>query len=678
MRARDADQADRNSRVTDLTSGAAFAGYRIQAVAGRGGMGVVYRATQLDLERTVALKVIAPDLAEDPDFRARFVRESRVAASIDHPNVIPIYAAGEHEGVLYIAMRYVEGEDMRSLLRREGALEPGRAAYLVSQTAAALDAAHARGIVHRDVKPANILLGYGDHAYLTDFGLTKNVGSTSVLSHAGHWVGTLGYVAPEQIRGGHVDARADVYALGCLLFFALTGTTPYRRDSDEAAMWAHLNDPPPSPRAVVTGIPESFDEVVARALAKDPADRFPSTGDLGRAALAAAGRIAATPPERRVATGAAAPLADTPTVVSPDDARTELDGPGPDGGGSRPDADESSTEAPTTVASRGRRRATRRALLLAAPLIVAGIALAAVLAVGGGDTSQTAVAGKNLGEIAVGTRPNDVVVADGFAWTVSGIDGTVTAVNTRTHAAADVLRVGSGATALAAGYGSLWIVKQSTNRLLRYSLSTLKRQGGPIDLPAGVPFSVAAGENGVWVGSRSGRSKVVPQSVSRIDPTTGKVMQYDVIPDGVQELVVGAGAVWIANRRSNTITRLDARTREQRRIPVGGRPAAIAVGPGAVWTTIADRGLLVRVDISNPKRTARIAVGAQPRGVAAARDAVWVSNEADSTVVRIDPRTLERVDDPIHVGINPKALAIGGRTVWVADVGQDALSPIRF
>ncbi len=163
-------------------------------------MGVVYRATQLDLERTVALKVIAPALAEDPEFRARFVRESRTAASIDHPNVLPIYYAGEHDGVLYIAMRFVEGDDLRALLRREGALEPGRAARIISQVAAALDAAHARGLVHRDVKPANVLLGAQEHAYLTDFGLTKSAGSQSGLSHTGQWVGTLGYTAPEQIR----------------------------------------------------------------------------------------------------------------------------------------------------------------------------------------------------------------------------------------------------------------------------------------------------------------------------------------------------------------------------------------------------------------------------------------------------------------------------------------------
>src|SRR4051812_20563451 len=174
-------------------------------------MGVVYRAVQLDLDRAVALKLIAPQLAEDPSFRERFVRESRLAASIDHPNVIPIYYTGEHEGALYIAMRYVEGSDLRTLVRAAGRLDAPRAAHIAAQVGSALDAAHERGIVHRDVKPANVLLGAGDHAYLTDFGLTKRIashsGPTSGPTHTGGWVGTLGFVAPEQIRGERVDAR---------------------------------------------------------------------------------------------------------------------------------------------------------------------------------------------------------------------------------------------------------------------------------------------------------------------------------------------------------------------------------------------------------------------------------------------------------------------------------------
>src|SRR4051812_2812730 len=287
-------------------------------------MGVVYRALQLDLERPVALKLIATSLAEDPEFRDRFVRESRAAASIDHPNVIPIYYTGEHDGLLYIAMRYVEGSDLRTLVRAEGRLEPERAARIVAQVGAALDAAHARGLVHRDVKPANVLLGAEDHAYLTDFGLTKRLQSAAGAStRAGGWVGTLGYVAPEQIRGSRVDARADVYALGCVLYHALSGGPPYHRERDEATLWAHLNDPPPS-LSSIPDVPEAFDEGLPPALAKDAADRYPSAGDLGRAALLAAGAPATIRPERTVAVGAAAPGGDQETVVSEDQPPTRM------------------------------------------------------------------------------------------------------------------------------------------------------------------------------------------------------------------------------------------------------------------------------------------------------------------------------------------------------------------
>src|ERR1044072_5860820 len=279
--------------MAEFNPGDVFVNHRIQGVDRRGGGGVVYRALDLDLDRTVALKVIAPALADDPDFRARFVAESKAAASIEHPHVIPVYYAGEREGVLFIVMRYVDGPDLRALVRAEGHLDPERAARIVAQVGGALDAAHAHGLVHRDVKPANVLLGADDHAYLTDFGLTKREASTGAgLSRAGGGVGTLGFVAPEQIRGERVDARTDVYALGCVLVHALTGGAPYIRDSDEATLWAHLNAPPPVDR-----VPPECASIVERALAKAPDDRSPSAGDLGRAALGAAGRSTVPGPE---------------------------------------------------------------------------------------------------------------------------------------------------------------------------------------------------------------------------------------------------------------------------------------------------------------------------------------------------------------------------------------------
>jgi serine/threonine protein kinase len=304
----------------DPRIGTVIGGYRIEAGIGRGGMGVVYRAEQLGLGRQVAVKLIAPEFAEDPDFRQRFERESRLAASIEHPNVIPVHEAGEVDGVLYIAMRYVEGTDLRALLQGQGRLEPPRAAYIVSQVAAALDAAHAYGLVHRDVKPANVLIasvGGREHAYLTDFGLTKHTTSLGGLTKTGAVVGTIDYVAPEQIQGDALDARTDVYALGCVLHQALTGQVPYVRDSDVAKMYAHLSEPPPTATSLVPGLPGELDGVIARAMAKDPDARYPSAGDLGRAALAATERRAPAEPERSVATGEAAPVTALAPAVPP-------------------------------------------------------------------------------------------------------------------------------------------------------------------------------------------------------------------------------------------------------------------------------------------------------------------------------------------------------------------------
>jgi serine/threonine protein kinase len=298
------------TRPSDLLPGDVFAGCRVEGVAGRGGMGIVYRAVQLSLDRPVALKLIAPEHAADPGFRERFEREARLAAAIDHPNVVPVYAAGEEEGTLYLVVRYVRGTDLHALIASEGPPSPARAAALVAQMAAGLDAAHAAGLVHRDVKPANALISAsGDHVYLSDFGLSRLAASDTRLTTSGAWLGTAAYASPEHLQGGRTDARSDVYALGCVLHAALTGEPPFPRATVPATMLAHLHEPPPQPSE--RGLPEAFDTVVARALAKDPADRYPSAGDLGRAALAAVGGQAVATAERSVARGPAAPPADS-------------------------------------------------------------------------------------------------------------------------------------------------------------------------------------------------------------------------------------------------------------------------------------------------------------------------------------------------------------------------------
>lgn len=251
-----------------LQPGAELAGYRIDSLVGRGGMGSVYLAEHRGLRRKVALKVLAPELAADRGFRERFVRESQLAASLEHPNVVPIYDAAEAGGVLFIAMRYIAGKDLKATLEREGRLSEERVARVISAVAAALDAAHAAGLIHRDVKPANVLIGTDGHVYLTDFGIAK-AASGAALTKTGSFVGTVDYCSPEQIEGRPLSAAADEYALACLAFECLTGRTPFARDSEAAMMHAHLVDPPPSARALRPELRAGLDAVLARGLAKD-------------------------------------------------------------------------------------------------------------------------------------------------------------------------------------------------------------------------------------------------------------------------------------------------------------------------------------------------------------------------------------------------------------------------
>ena len=279
-------------RLGDLPLSATrvIGGYRMEQVIGRGAMGVVYKATQLALARPVAVKVISPEHAASRVYRERFERESRLAATVEHANVIPIYEAGDDDGLLFIAMRYVDGVDVGVLVDRLGPLAPRRAAAIVAEVAGALDAAHERGLVHRDVKPANILLT-GDrpeHAYLTDFGVAK-VTSTedTAMTSPGQWVGTVDYIAPEQLRGESQGGGGDIYALGGVLYYTLTGSVPYPLESDVAKLLAHVNAPPPTPSAHDATL-AAFDPVVARAMAKDSSDRFATAADLAVAATRAA------------------------------------------------------------------------------------------------------------------------------------------------------------------------------------------------------------------------------------------------------------------------------------------------------------------------------------------------------------------------------------------------------
>jgi streptogramin lyase len=652
--------------MPEFAPGDVFVGHRIEGLAGRGGMGVVYRATQLDLDRLVALKVIAPALAEEPDFRARFVAESKAAASIEHPNVLPVYYAGEREGVLFIVMRYVDGPDLRSLVRANERLDPERAAQIVAQVGAALDAAHARGLVHRDVKPANVLLGPDDHAYLTDFGLTKRVDASVDPSHSGGWVGTLGYVAPEQIRGERIDARTDVYALGCVLVHALTGSAPFARGSDEATLWAHLNAPPPT-----DAVPPEFQGVVARALAKDLSDRYPSTGDLGRAALAAAGRSGVAAPERMVARGAAAPP-ETATPARPpagDDDETAIPSPPADGRSTMP-----------ATRTRGGRERRRRWIAVAAVLALIVGAGGLVLLKDEGSSGARGRTATTAGTVSAEplrpsvTRPNSLAFSGDSLVVLSARTGDLDFVDASTGAPRARTNVGRGASAVAAGFGSLWVSKFRTRSLVRIDPDTRDRSGAAIALPSsGAPVAVDTGEGAVWVATHEdgGVDKVI-----KIAPR-GAVTRQIAVSGGVQDLAVGGGAVWVSNRVGRTITRIDVRTAAQREIRVGREPQGLAVGEGAVWVAVSKDDTVMRVGLKT-LTTRPVRLTFPPARVAVGGGSVWVTARTAASLIRIDPRR-RRIRATIPTGHGPFAVGVyRKRSVWFTVVEDNAIQRVKL
>ena len=654
--------------MADMALGSVFAGHRIESVAGRGGMGVVYSATQIALDRTVALKVIAPGLMDDDEMRRRFVRESKVAASIDHPNVIPIYYAGEDEGVAYIAMRYVAGDDLRSLVRRERRLEPERAARIVSQVAAALDAAHAAGLVHRDVKPANILLGPDDHVYLTDFGLTKHALSVGSATKSGHWVGTLDYVAPEQIRGERVDARADIYALGCVLFLMLTGAVPFSHDGEEARLWAHLSEDPPAPSERVPGLPPEMDEVVARAMAKQPDDRFPSAGDLGRAAVAALAGRRPQEGERLVAIGAAAPD-ETSTVTS----GTIVNAPGEP-------ASEAETRVHTDSAQLRRAAAAGVVVLCLAAGVVGGALLL------GSDAGEKEVATTPtptpaptvVARISAGVRPNTVAVTAGNVFVGSFRARHMALIDPKTN---KVRRsqpaVGRGVADLQAVGNDVWVAVNRERRLVRLDAHTGRPNRRPIVMP-NQPNSIAVGSTAVWVGM------ITPapggnDTLARVNPRTGKIAGTVQVPEGIKALAASPGFVWIASRRDPLVLKVSIATGQVvSRVSVGrDRPSDIVYSEGVVWLTYPETNTVARID-ARTGRVIEIGVQGRPQAIAADGDQVWVASFSDHTVTRIDQQKSRTEGDPVDVELNPYELAIGGGSLWVTCVGEDRVVRIAL
>jgi YVTN family beta-propeller protein len=679
-----------------LETGTALGGYRIDGIAGQGGMGVVYRATQLGLDRPVALKVIASEFADNLDFRNRFKSEAQLAASIDHPNVVPIFEAGEADGVLYLAMRYVEGTDLRTLVDATGGLEAERAVRIIWQVAGALDAAHRRGLVHRDVKPPNVLIAKEgeEHAYLTDFGLTKHAAAIGGYTRTGQFVGTPDFAAPEQIRGEHSDARADVYALGAVLFHALTGRTPFPRDSELAKMYAHLNDPAPAASPLAPGVPPALDAVIGTAMAKVPEERYASAGDVARAAWAALQGEVAPAPAGSVATGEATPQParepDTPAPRTPPPATTSPSSPvgAPVPVSSSPGAPAAAGPAGPAGWPRGR----RIALLVALPcllLLAAGVAGLGALGVFGGDedpaapptptATATATATPEppkqatvVQTIPVGDGP-DGITADGKDIFVSHArDGTLLRIDAdRDAVVGDPVQVGSNPDQIAAGKGTLWVVDASSNHLARLQSEPTLQQTATI--PVGNDAQgISLGVQLAWVANTG------DNTVQRIDRAQAETVG-DPIGVGDHPIGIHVGSkVWVTNFRDGTLSKIDIATAQVEGAPLatGDGARGVTEGFGAVWVSNLHDDTVTRVDPDTFTVEEQIPVGKEPKELVAAFGSVWVVNSKSNTVTRIDPKTNRVSGAPIPVGRNPIGITAARRALWVTNFADDTVSAI--
>jgi DNA-binding beta-propeller fold protein YncE len=591
--------------------GTQFAGYRIDDVVGRGGMGVVYRATELALDRPVALKLIAPELAGDASFRERFLRESRLAASIDHAGILPVYTAGEADGELYLANRFVDGTDLRALLE-QGSLRPERALGLVGQVADALDAAHARGLVHRDVKPGNVLVDAADHCYLADFGLTKQLGDGDA-GESGLLAGSLDYLAPEQIRRGEVTGRTDQYALGCVLYELLAGAPPFRRETEARTLWAHMQEEP----TPLAAYPE-LEPVLVRVLAKEPGERYESCN------------------------------------AFVDDARAAL-GLGP---------------SPRAVRRRRRRIGGRLLYLGAALLALAAVAVVLALTRG---SSETAVAPPNslgvvdpvsqelVAAIPVGNTPTEVAASDDWVWVLNSNDGagTISRIDPETQTRVSTFSVGGTVQNLLAAFGSLWVgtaegrvfrVEPSTDLVEDdWTLPNAGEESAFLRFDVGAGW-LTAGPDAVWAGSF--------RAISRIDSETLQIEPRRSAAWG--PMAYGFGSLWVLGPELERLS--PATMRRVATVDLPGGATDIATGLGAVW--IADESeAVLRVDPRVESITQTYDVGGSTLGVAVEADAVWAATEA-ATVARIDPRTDDVTAVPL--GGVPRALDGGAGAVWTS------------
>src|SRR4051812_43111150 len=623
-------------------------------------MGIVYRATQVALGRPVALKLIAADFAGDRSFRERFKREWETAASIDHPNVIPVYEAGEAEQHLFIAMRYVEGLDLAQLLAREPELAPDRAVRIIAQVAAALDAAHARGLVHRDVKPANVLIGAEEHVYLTDFGLTKHA-SQDALTKTGLFVGSVDYAAPEQIRGEAMDARTDVYSLGCVLYQTLTQRIPYDKPADVAKMYAHVSEPPPLVSEARLDASTAFDGVVAKAMAKEPGDRYQTAGELGKAAQAAlegvpqplpkkkrssaAHKVPGDPVSRRtkIAIGVTLPAILVAGLAAAGLAATGVFGGSDDGG---------------------------------AKAVASAVPTATVAATTPPPEATAAPTGepKAVATIKVGKGPDGVAVSGGHVFVANQQAGTLSVIDPEANKViGDPIDAGARPDGVAAGKGVVWLAGAGSDSVRRFQAA--EQIVPTAKVPVGDrPEAISLGKQLVWV------ANVNDNTVNRIDRATpspvGSPIGVGSKPSGI---FVGRRFVWVANNGDDTITRIDPSTAEVVGDPiaVGKDPRGVIETEGFAWVANSGDDTVTRLNRKTGETVGVTTVGHDPRQLAFGNGSVWVTNNGDNTVTRLDPNTGRVVGSPIPVGQKPLGIASGAGAVWVANHADHTITRIE-
>jgi YVTN family beta-propeller protein len=646
-------------------AGSLIGGYRIEDRTGQGGMAVVFRAHDTRLNRRVALKLLAPALAGDEGFRRRFARESMAAAAVDDPHIIPVYKAGEADGVLFIAMRYVSGGDVLSLLHRDGPLPPARVTAIISAMASALDAAHAAGLVHRDVKPANMLLdvrpGSPDHVYLSDFGLSKGSSAASGLTGTGQFLGTLDYTSPEQLEGRPVDGRTDQYALACTAYELLTGRPPFRRDQGLAVAFAQLSAPPPPATAMRPGLPRATDDVFFRALAKEPAARFDSCGHFAQALGAALGLARFDP------ASAVGPVRRAPTQVT--DQPAPRPAPAPPVAPVPPPAPE-----PAPAQQSDRKPGRKIGVIAVAVALVAGAAAITAGVIGRGSASST-------------------------VYVASAGTGTVMPIDVMTGRALAPIRVGNGADAIAitpdrkTAYVASYGTNGNGHSVTPIDLAT-GRAGSPIQVGDG-PDAIAITPDGHTVfvanyGNQDGNGR----TITPIDVATGQAgppigvgegpWAIAITPDGKTAFVADYGS-----NSGNTVTPVEVATgRAGSPIKVGDGPDGIAITPDGKTAYVANhgngrRGTVTPVDVATGRAGTPIQVGTGPWGIAITPDGktAFVANYGLSgnghTVTPIDAAT-GRADSPIQVGKGPVAIAItpDGKTAYVANYGDGTVTPI--